>query len=715
MAVGHMIDTEGRGRPTGGGGGASRPDRGTNAPADLRFPVRIDRTWRAVMRDGVELAMVVVRPDAPGRFPAIVSYGPYRTLTAIKATYSDAEYNHRWDGPSWFAERGYAVVAFDVRGTGNSGGVTQDIYSEDERRDGAEMVEWIARQPWCDGNVGMWGMSYGGVVQWQVAVQQPPHLRTLVVGSANDSVYDDWVYPGGTIRPYMFDTFSPLMTASNFAPPDPEIAGDGWRALWQERLDANVPWGIAFLEHGLDDDYWQGRSLAPDYGRVRVPVMLWSGWADCYPTPILRAYSRLNVPKKVVVGPWGHDWPESAVPGPRIAFREILLRWFDHWLRGRDTGIMDEPPVTLWVRRYTVPDERMRIDDAGEWRAELAWPPEGTRPVTYFLNDAGRCGPSPDPEAGSDSYPYDPTVGVAAGIHWGGGVIPLAMPLDQWPDEAKSLTFTTSPLDDDTELIGEPRAVLHVSSTADRAYLHVTIADVAPDGTSKLVTEGGVLSSHATSDEGLEPLGEGEIRALTIGLKAMSYTVQCGHRIRVSVSSADLQNAWPAAPSAVHTLHRGGDRPSHVVLPFAAPRDRGLEPTNMPPSPHREPEPQDFKGCRHAVMANAVDDRVIVELDRESGLLPISGPASTIYGESESRRHASSRYVVSRASPATTELTADHVYTISRPDREIRIAAHEVLASDEVAFQFSSRVDIEVDGERAWSNSWHAMRPRLAD
>jgi hypothetical protein len=135
----------------------------------------------------------------------------------------------------------------------------------------------------------------------------------------------------------------------------------------------------------------------------------------------------------------------------------------------------------------------------------------------------------------------------------------------------------------------------------------------------------------------------------------------------------------------------------------------------MPPSPHREPEPEDFKGCRHAVTADAVDDRVIVELERESGLLPISGPASAIYGESESHRHGSSRYVVSNASPATTELTAEHVYTISRPDREIRIAAHEVLASDAAAFQFTSRVDIEVDGEPTWSKSWHATRPRLAD
>jgi len=181
------------------------------------FGVCTDRTTRAKMRDGVELGMVIVRPNAPGRFPAIMSYNPYRTLTAVKSEYSDVEYNHRWDGPSWFAERGYAVVYFDVRGTGNSAGSTHNIYSQEEQRDAYDMVEWLAQQAWCDGNVGMWGMSYGGVVQWQVGVQNPPHLKALVVGSSNDTVYDDWVYPGGSLRPYMFDTFSPMMTANNFA------------------------------------------------------------------------------------------------------------------------------------------------------------------------------------------------------------------------------------------------------------------------------------------------------------------------------------------------------------------------------------------------------------------------------------------------------------------------------------------------------------------
>ena len=184
---------------------------------EAQYKVKVEFV-RVRMRDGVELAARIARPDAEGRFPAIMAYYPYRRLTILKPAPSEREYNHFLHSRDYFAARGYAAIDFDVRGTGNSAGSSQDIYADDERRDAYEMVEWIAAQPWCSGKVGLWGMSYGGVVQWQVAKQQPPHLKAMLVGSANTDVYLDWTYPGGALRPYMFDTFSPLMTAYNFAP-----------------------------------------------------------------------------------------------------------------------------------------------------------------------------------------------------------------------------------------------------------------------------------------------------------------------------------------------------------------------------------------------------------------------------------------------------------------------------------------------------------------
>jgi len=678
-------------------------------------PIILNRTARAKMRDGVELGMVIVRPDAPGRFPAIMSYNPYRTLTSVKSEYSDEEYNHRWDGPSWFAERGYAVVYFDVRGTGNSGGSTQEIYSEEEQRDAYEMVEWLAQQPWCDGNVGMWGMSYGGVVQWQVGVQNPPHLKALVVGSSNGTVYDDWVYPGGSLRPYMFDTFSPLMTANNFAPPDPEVVGDKWAELWQERLDNNVPWGIAWLTHALDDQFYSSQSLQPDYSRVKVPTMLWSGWADCYPTPILRAFANLSVPKRAFVGPWDHDWPEMAVPGPRIDFRSEMLKWYDRWLKGIDNGVTDEPPLNLFVRTWSRPRELTLMVDAGRWQSETEWPPARTRDVTLYLAGGQALAVEPESAHAQDSYEYDPTVGVTSGIYWGGGVMPWANPLDQRADEIKSLTFTSAPFERDTELTGEPEVVLHVSSSAESGYFHVKISDVAPDGTSKWLTDGGLLTSHRTSHTSPEPIVPGEVYELKINLKFVAYIVPAGHSLRLLVASADLQNAWPCATRGVHTLHRGTDFPSRVVLPLAPADAPGLAPPELKPSPRREPTDDDFGGSSHKITHDLVNETVTVELERVGGLMPNSTAARPPFGESISRREARSRYTVSRKDPAAAHLHADHVYTIGRPEGEIRIEVNESVSSDAQMFRFQSRVEIRVDGKTHFTKSWRASRPRLLD
>ena len=680
-----------------------------------RFPVHIDRTTRSRMRDGIELGMVIARPDAHGRFPAIMSYNPYRTLTQVKDQYSDADYNHRWDGPSWFAERGYAVVYFDVRGTGNSAGSTQSIYALEEQRDACEMVEWLARQPWCDGNVGMWGMSYGGVVQWQVGVQNPPHLKALVVGSSNDAVYDDWVYPGGSLRPYMFDTYSPLMTANNFAPPDPEVVGQRWAEMWQERLENNVPWGIDWITHPLDDAYYAAQSLQPDYSRVKVPTMLWSGWADCYPTPILRAFSRLTVPKRAFVGPWDHDWPEMAVPGPRIEFRHEMIKWFDRWLKGIDNGVTDEPPLNLYVRTWSMPRELALMCDEGRWQAETEWVPARMRPTTLYLADRHRLLEKPEAEHAQESYAYDPTVGVTSGIYWGGGVIPHAMPLDQRPDEVKSLTFTSDLFERDTELTGEPEVVLHLSSTAPSGYVHVKISDVAPDGTSKWLTDGGLLTSHRASHTHPEPMQQGQAYELTIKLKFVAYIVPAGHALRVSVASADLQNAWPAGSPAVHTIHRGATFASRVVLPLA-PADAPKLPTpELRPSPRREPTDAEFVGSSHTVIHDLVNDTVTVELERVGGQLPSMSMAPAPFGDSTSRREARSWYTVSRQNPAVAHLRAEHTYSISRPEGDIRIQASESLASDAQAFRFQSQVQIDVDGKPHFQKSWRASRPRLLD
>ena len=681
----------------------------------MKYKIQIDRQTRAVMRDGIELAVVVVRPDSPGTYPAIMSYNPYRTLTAVKSTYSEKEYNHRWDGPSYFSERGYAVVYFDVRGTGNSGGSTQEIYSADEQIDACEMIEWIASQTWSDGNVGMWGMSYGGVVQWQVGVQNPPNLKTLVVGSSNDNVYSDWVYPGGCIRPYMFDTFSPLMTANNFAPPDPELVGEKYSKIWHEHLEKNTPWGIGFLSNALDNDYWKSKSLETDYSRIKIPVMLWSGWADCYPTAILRAYSKLKVPKKVFIGPWGHFWPEEALPGPRIDFRFELLKWFDKWLKGIDTGVMKEPPITIFVKTYKDPQAMMHLEENGHWRHENEWPLFRELRTSMFFCKGGKLKDKSDTVESKISYSYDPTLGTTAGICWGGGIIPWAMPIDQRIDDVKSLSYTTCPLDKDTEITGEPYAVLYIASTAETGYFHVKITDIAPDGTSKWITDGGLLTSHRNSHSTVEPIEPGEIYKLKIFLKYMAYIFPAKHQIGISIASSDIHNAWPVGSTGTHTVFCGGDHSSYINLPFISNENIKTSIPVLKPSPCTLPNKDDYLDSGHKIINDLINKTMTIELERSSGLLPNNSNSEGAFGESKSKRDVHSQYQVSYSNPANVTIKASHIYSILRPEGDTKIEVNEVLTSDKLCFRFVSQVEIRINGKLNFQKSWNHSRLRNFD
>ncbi len=332
----------------------------------------------------------------------------------------------------------------------------------------------------------------------------------------------------------------------------------------------------------------------------------------------------------------------------------------------------------------------------------------------YFGND-GALQTSADSAAAQDSYKYDPTVGVSAGLYWGGGLIPMGMPLDQRTDELKSLTFTSPLLEQDTELTGGPVAVLYIASTATSGYFHVKITDVAPDGTSKWVADGGLLTSHRNSHTHPEPIVPGEVYELKIHLKYLSYLFHAGHRIRIAIASADLQNAWPCAAPATHTLYRGGEHASHIILPIAPAQNPALPSPPLKPSPRPAPKPEDFTGIKHNVINDLVNDAVIVELERESGALPNSTAAKPTFGESQIRRLAKSKLTVFRNNPAGTVLEGHHIYTITRPEGVTVVAANEYLTSDAQTFRFQSRIHITIDGKTFFTKSWNVSRPRLLD
>lgn len=651
--------------------------------SQAQFGITVTRGWRVPMRDGVQLAVDVVRPDADGRFPAILGYSPYHKPTM--AAYTSAA--------AYFAERGYAVVEFDLRGTGDSGGASVDMYAPEEIQDGCDMVEWVAAQPWCDGNVGMCGISYGGVVCWQVAMHQPPHLKAIIVRSGTDDAYTDWVYPGGSPRPFCFETYAPQMTASNFAPPNAALCGDRWQEIWQQHLEQNVPWGIEFIRNQLDGPYWRGKSVRPDYDRVQCPVFVIGGWADWYPTPLLRAFAGLSVPKRALVGPWSHYWPERGIPGPRVDGMRECLKWFDQWLKGMDTGVLAEPPVTLFVRTYTEP-ATARVVDNGAWRHETEWPPARVENTPFYLQSDGGLGNEPCRDAATDCdrHRYDPTIGMASGRHAGGAHGLCGMPGDQRPDEALSLVYTTKPLDCPVEIMGCPQAVLHVSSSAEVAAFCVKLSDVAPDGTSALVTKGYLNGTHRESHNHPTPLEPGEVVELRIELLAAAYRFQAGHRLRVAVASADFPDVWPTPSPCVIELYHDAERPSRILLPSAPEQSPELPAPDLQPSPHPLPD-------RDALPRGDL----VVSQDLANGTCTISQQRDGL-----SRSH----FTVSSEHPAHAVAKATFSRTTTQAGAAISVQADCTTSSDDKAFHHVVSVSVQVDGKPFFHKSWDTSVPR---
>ena len=637
------------------------------------------------MRDGVRLSAHLHRPDAEGRFPAILQCTPYR--------------KGRIGAHHPIVEHGYATVMFDVRGTGDSEGWTDSVYSDAERLDCCEMVEWAAGQPWCNGNVGMWGISYGAVAALQTAGEAPPHLKAIIACSGTDDPYADWTNPGGSPRPYIYACYAPIMTASNFLPPDPDGVGDRWEAMWAERLERSVPWGIAFIENLSGGPFWRARALRGRYDRVRCPVFGVSGWADWYPTPLLRVFANLGVPGRALIGPWSHQFPDGGIPGPRVEWLSQALGWFDRWLKGADNAGRAEPPVTLFVRDYR-PPATIVMEDRGEFRCEREWPIARALETPWFLRGQGRlidewCMEPGEGEGETDSFAYDPRVGACAGVHGGGPFnVNWVMPLDQRPDDAVSLCYTSEPLEEDAEVTGVPRAILYVSSTAAAALVSVRLCDVAPDGTSALVTKGCLNLAHGASGGGPSPVEPGRVYQVEVELLACAYCFGVGHRMRVAVAGSDFPNAWPTPHACTTTLWRTADRPSCILLPMVPPREPALP---APALAFRPPARlEDLQAPAFVLSRDVIGETVSVEY-------------SLSYGPRWDHR---ARYTVSAKDPARASAEATARRGGEFAGRDVVVDARCVTSSDEREFRHTAEVEITVDGRPHFRKSWSASAPR---
>lgn len=514
-----------------------------------------------VMSDGCQLSARVWMPQDAGTHPvpAVLEYIPYRKRDG---TLPRDEMMH-----PYVAGHGYACVRVDMRGNGDSEGLMTDEYSIQEMADACEVIEWLAAQPWCSGAVGMMGKSWGGFNCLQTAFLQPPALKAVIsVCSTTDRFADDIHWKGGCLLGENFG-WGAVMLSYSSRPPDPMLRGD-WREMWLARLEAE-PWlAPRWADLQERSEYWKHGSICEDYSRMQVPVLIWGGWADNYMNTVAAIVE--NVPgSKGIVGPWVHQYPHTAVPGPKVGFLQEAVRWWDRWLKGITNGVEADPAYRAYMIESEAPDASPK-HRKGRWVAEAEWPSARvSRKVLGLRSAASRPGgftpPGPTveylgPDEGeriSGLIASPQHLGMSAGEFFPMG-LNAEMPGDQRGDDALSLCFDGDVLEAPLELLGAARLTLQVASDKPLGFVVARLCDVGPDGASVRIAHGMFNLCHRTGAETPAPMVPGAVVEVSFTIDQMAYRVAAGHRLRLALSNSYWPFVWPSPEPGVLTVSGGG-------------------------------------------------------------------------------------------------------------------------------------------------------------
>ena len=412
----------------------------------------------------------------------------------------------------------------------------------------------------------MMGKSWGGFNGLQVAAR-PPALKCVIsVYSTDDRYADDVHYMGGCL---LADNpgWAFTMFAHNTRPPDPVLVGEGWRDIWLARLEANRPWVIDWLVHQTRDDYWKHGSVCESYADIEVPVYAIGGWADAYSNTVPRLLAGLESPRKGLIGPWGHQYMHQAWPGPMMGFPDEALRWWDHWLKGKDTGVMDEPEYRVWMQESIEP-KTFYDTRPGRWVAEDTWPSSRVVGKSYALNQDGLSEVAGD----GDALPIKcgQTLGTTS-LFWGDdGAGAAQEPGDQRDDDARSLSFDSGPLDAALDILGAPTVTLDIEVDQPGAFVCARLCDIAPNRASTRVSFGLLNLTHRNGHENPEPLIAGTRYTVDVTLNDIAHRFKAGHRIRISLSTAFWPMVWPSSSAVSLRVYPGA---STLTLPIRPPSE----------------------------------------------------------------------------------------------------------------------------------------------
>ena len=487
-------------------------------------------------------------------------------------------------------------------------------------------------------------------------------------------------------------------------PPDPEIVGPRWREMWRERIEQLVAFPALWLEHQWRDEFWRHGSVCEDYGAITCAVYAIGGWADGYSNAVPRLLKGLTCPKKGLVGPWAHRFPHNGVPGPAIGFLQEAVRWWDHWLKGIETGIMAEPAYRVWMQESVDPQPYYE-ERPGRWVAEAAWPSPRIESRRLFLNP-GRLEPAPT-QAARLAFSSPQTTGLAAG-EWCAFGAEGEMPLEQRPDDGRSLTFDTGPLPERLEILGAPVVELDLAADEGDALLAVRLNDVQADGTSTLVTYGLLNLTHRDGHEQPAPLEPGTLQRIRLKLNDIAHAFAAGHRLRLALSSSYWPIAWPSPTLAVLTVRTGQSAVYPPVRPPSA-DDAALRAFEPPTAaPGARPRPRETPLRRTIELDLATNETVYTFQSGEFDAAPDRiEPIGMDLGYTFLKRHRISEYDPLSAQTEVVQRTVMH-----RADWSVRIECRTGLTATRTTFQFAA--DLEAfEGEEPFARrEWRVAIPR---
>ncbi|MGP2492170.1 CocE/NonD family hydrolase [Mesorhizobium sp. PUT5] len=640
------------------------------------------------MKDGVRLAVTYYRPVAkePGEtFPVIMEMLPYRKDDFF--TLGDYEYG------SYFARRGYVVARVDVRGTGGSeGGIPESEYSEAEISDAQELIAQLSKKSWSNGNVGMYGLSWSAFNSLMTAHRKPPALKAIIAAhGSTDLFYNDVHYIDGALH---IDSYAHQIDTDNSMPQSPDYRID--EDYFQNRFDRE-PWIFTWLRQQKDGDFWRKESVtfkAP----LEVPAYLIGGLLDGYRDFVMDVGRTAKAPVIAEIGPWNHAWPEYGVPGPNYEWRQKALRWWDHWLKGMDNGILDEPRWMAFMRTGHAPATDLATVP-GYWRCGQEWPSDGATQRLY-PQTAQLLGNDPAEQETAQDLLYRAGAGLAAGGWWGEQTGDMAA------DDAHSLVYDSAPLTEALEIMGMPQVRLRVAADAPFYQWTVRLEDVAPDGQVSLVS--GAIINPSQRISRLEPaaLIPGEPTALSTSIHFTTWRFKPGHRIRLAVANAQFPMIWPSPTAGSTSLLLGND--TWLELPVVPVQNETNQACILPPPEQSDAAPFGKELENNGPVFNSVRN----EQTGDSTFTTASDVAWTIH-DNQYRSSESYRWDVNDAAPANARYQGERRNVFTVKGNEIDLTTKARIESDALDFHVTFTKTLRRNGELIRERTWADRIPRM--